>query len=395
MSSGAHRSPLRGAAAIVGIGRTPWYKHGTAPATESTLALRAITAAAEDAGLDTREIDGFVSWGSERNAGQNLMTALGMRDMRFGALMWVHGGGSAGSIGLATMAIATGQAEVVVVIRAMAEKDPDSRVQTVVSQGNNPPMPRVHGLSAPVQGFGLSGSRMLEHDGLTRDALWAFVRACYYHAARNPEAYGRDSNLSRELYEASRCPAAPLHLYDISRENDAAIALILVAAERARYLKQRPAYVLSSTMGRFGGRDHSFSEAPDGHTTAGYRSAAGRMWAQSGYKPADVDVAQFYANASSMAVNGIVDHGFCSWETVTQFVTFENLIAPYGLLPVNTAGGDLADGFIHGAANNFEAVRQIRGTSPNQVPDAHLSLVTGGPGDHFVSTTLLGSEATL
>jgi acetyl-CoA acetyltransferase len=390
------RSLLRGKTAIVGIGRTPWYKHGTAQQAESTLALRAIEQAAQDAGLDTRDIDGFVSWGSERNAGQYLMSGLGVRDLRFGALAWTHGGGSAGAVGLASTAIVTGQANIVVVIRAMAQRDASSRIMTVVNQGGNPPLPRAHGLAAPVQGFGLSASRIFEHDGLSRDALWAFVQASYYHASRNPEAYGaRNQMLTRDEYDQSRCPAGPLHIYDISRENDAAIALILVSAERAKDLQSTPAYVLSAPMGRYGGRDHSYSEDPDGHTTAGYRSVAHRMWAESGYGPADVNVAQFYSNSSALAVNAIVDHGFCSWADVNDFLTFENLIAPDGRLPINTAGGDLADGFIHGAANNVEGVRQIRGTSPNQVPDVKLSLVTGGPGDHFVSTMLLGSTETL
>ena len=148
-------------------------------------------------------------------------------------------------------------------------------------------------------------------------------------------------------------------------------------------------------MGRFGGEDIRSWRGPDGRTTAGFRSVAERCWKESGYGPDDVDVAQFYANASSAAVNAMIDHGFCSWEDVGEFVRFENLIAPNGRLPINTAGGDLADGFIHGAGNNAEAVRQIRGTSANQVPDVALSLVTGGPNDSFVSTALLGTEATL
>src|SRR4029079_14316922 len=106
----------RGAAAIVGVGQLPWYKRATAPEPEMKLALRAVVAAAEDSGIDTRDIDGFVSWGSEKNAGQNLMSGLGMRGLKNGGLMWVHGGGSAGAFGLAASAIATEQAEIVVVI---------------------------------------------------------------------------------------------------------------------------------------------------------------------------------------------------------------------------------------------------------------------------------------
>ena len=388
-------SSLRGTAAIVGVGRTPWYKRGTAPDPEMKLALRAVVAAAEDAGIDTRDIDGFVSWGSEKNAGQYLMSGLGMRELTYGALMWVHGGGSSGSIGLAAQAIATEQAEIVVVIRAMAEKGVDSRLMTAVWQGIEPPFQRVHGMSAPAQNFAMGASRLLEADGLPRSAIWALVQASYYHASRNPDAYGRQADLDLESYEESRSPVEPLHLFDNSRENDCAIALILVSAARAKDLRQKPAYVLASTMGRYGGRDLGESQGADGRTTAGFRSVAHRCWQQSGYQPADVDVAQIYTNASSAAVNAVIDHGFCTWDDVGDFMRFENLVAPSGTLPLNTAGGDLADGFIHGAGNNAEAVRQIRGTSPNQVPDAKLSLVCGGPNDHFVSTTLLGSEETL
>lgn len=386
---------LRGAAAIVGLGQTQWYKRGSAPDSELKLAVRAVVAAAKDAGMDPRDIDGFVSWGSEKNSGQNMMAALGTRELRYGALVWTHGGGSAGAIGLAAMAIATGQANAVVVVRAMAEKDASSRLSKAVFQGAEPPHQRVHGMSLPAHNFALDASRMLEHDGLTREAMWNLVRASYYHASRNPHAYANNIKLDWETYATSPCPIEPLHLFDNSRENDAAIALLLVSRDRAKDFKQKPVYVLSAPMGRFGGKDSSDGQAPDGRSTAGFRAVAERCWRESGYGPEDVDVAQFYSNASSAAVKAIIDHGFCAWENVGEFLQFENIIAPNGKLPINTAGGDLADGFLHGAGNNAEAVRQVRGTSANQVPGAKLSLVTGGPNDSFVSTALLGSEETL
>ena len=386
---------MRGAAAIVGLGQTPWYKRGTAPESEFKMAIQAIVAAAEDANMDPRDIDGFVSWGSEKNAGQTMMSALGTRDLRFGALVWTHGGGSAGSVGLAAQAIATGQADAVVVIRAMAEKGADSRLSKAVYQGAEPPHERVNGMVMPAHNFALGASRLLEHDGLPRDSMRNLVRACYYHANRNPHAFAHHIELDEETYDTSPYPVEPLHLFDNSRENDCAIALLMVSAERAKDFHDKPAYVLSSPMGRFGGKDASDLLGPDGKTTAGFRSVAKRCWEESGYGPADVNVAQFYSNASSAAVNAVIDHGFCDWDNVAEFMQFENIIAPDGKLPLNTAGGDIAEGFLHGAGNNAEAVRQIRGTSTNQVPGANLSLATGGPNDSFVSTLLLGSEETL
>jgi len=122
---------------------------------------------------------------------------------------------------------------------------------------------------------------------------------------------------------------------------------------------------------------------------------ARRMWAESGYGPKDVDVAQIYENFTGMAVQSIIDHGFCAAAEAGDFIRFENLIAPSGTLPINTSGGNLADGFIHGMGMMVEVVRQIRGTSTNQVPGAKLSMMAGGPGDSMTSTGLFGSAETL
>ncbi|MFD2138401.1 hypothetical protein ACFSLT_29780 [Novosphingobium resinovorum] len=100
-------------------------------------------------------------------------------------------------------------------------------------------------------------------------------------------------------------------------------------------------------------------------------------------------------NMNAMGIGSMIDHGFFSFEEAGEFCTLDNLIAPTGRLPINTSGGDLGEGFIHGMGLIPEAVRQIRGTSTNPVPDAKLSLVTGGPGDIMSSTALLGSEETL
>jgi acetyl-CoA acetyltransferase len=119
------------------------------------------------------------------------------------------------------------------------------------------------------------------------------------------------------------------------------------------------------------------------------------MWAESGYQPKDVDVLQVYQNMTGLGVGSLIDHGFCTVENAGEVIRFDNLIAPTGKLPVNTSGGDLAEGFIHGMGLVAEAVRQLRGESCNQVPNAQLSLMTGGPGDTMTSTGLLGTAETL
>jgi acetyl-CoA acetyltransferase len=389
------KNSMRGAAAIVGIGQTPYYKRGTSPDPEMKLALRAIVAACEDAGIEPSEIDGFVSYGSEQNSGQKLMPALGTKSLKFAALAWTHGGGIPAAVGLGAQAIHAGTCDVVVVYRAMAE-DSNQRLQVAVTQGDTPAQFLANGIDMVLQRSAQRSQRMIEKEGVPRSTLEAIALVGYHHAQNNPAAAGYGQKMGHEKYESSRYISEPFHLFDCSRENDGAAAVILVSGERAKRLKQKPAYLLSCPMGAEAGTSSgALEDNHEPYTSVGMVDLAKRLWSESGYKPEDVDVAQIYENFTGMAVASIIDHGFCTRQEAGEFISLENLKAPTGGFPINTSGGNIADGFIHGMGLVLEAVRQLRGTSPNQVPGAKLSLMAGGPGDSVTSTALFGSEETL
>ncbi|WP_153504695.1 thiolase C-terminal domain-containing protein [Cumulibacter manganitolerans] len=382
---------LRGAAAVVGVGLTPHHRRSTGgPALR--LCLEAIVAAAEDAGIHPGDIDGFVSYGAERSEGQKMMPALGTKELRFAGLAWSHGGGIPGALNVAASAIATGQAEVVVVYRSLSEYD-GRRLQLDVAQDDTAAQFLVNGLDAPVQLCALGTMRLLEGEGVPASTLRAMAQASYHHAQRNPAAVGNGTVLSDAEYARSRWISEPYRLFDCSRENDGAAAVVLVSAERARDYPDA-AYLLSAPLGAAAGWG-PLEGNQNPLWSAGFGAVAARLWAESGYRPEDVDVAQIYENTTGMGVSALIDHGFCSLEDAAELITFDNLIAPHGRLPINTAGGNLAEGFIHGMGLVVETVRQLRGTSVNQVPDARLSLMTGGPGDAVVSSALLGTRDTL
>src|SRR5258707_14630493 len=93
---------LRGKVVIAGIGETDYYKHGQAPESEFKLALRAILAAAKDAGVDPKDIDGFASYSNDRNDPSRLAAALGIKQLRFSNMQWGGGGGGvAAAVGAA------------------------------------------------------------------------------------------------------------------------------------------------------------------------------------------------------------------------------------------------------------------------------------------------------
>ena len=378
-------------AAVVGIGQTPYYRRGESPHAERSLVLRAIDEACLDAGIDARDIDGFASYGADTQEGTRLIGPLGTRELRWTSLVWGGGGGgSAGAIAMAESAIASGHASTVVVYRASAEGT-SGRLLRAVSAGAFGWHYRVHGMDSPAQALAMRTQRLLEHDGVPRSALRDISRACYHHARNNPMAVGRDIDLDADTYDKSRWIVEPLRLFDSSRENDAAAAMIVTSAERARELTERPVYILAAALGADGPRWGELDENHEPYTAAPLVSVGRRIWEASGASPEDVDVLQLYINFTGPAVAALIDLGFCTASTAGELLTFDNLIAPSGKLPINTGGGDIAEGFLHGMGNAIEAIRQLRGQSSNPVPGAKLCMLSGGPISELSSAALFST----
>jgi acetyl-CoA acetyltransferase len=383
----------RGEAAAVGVANTPFLKHGASGRGSMALTLDAILSASEDAGIDAHDIDGFVSYANDRSEGLAVGAALGVHEIRWSTMVWGGGGGAlAAAFNAAAIAVATGQAGCVAVYRGISEIDVGRQSY---SEGHISSLYSAHGVFTPAQICALRTQRMIEVDGVPASAMEALVAAAYHHARNNPDAAGRDRDLDHESYLDARPISDPLRLFDCSRENDAAGAVIVTTAERARDLRHPPAYVLSGVQGGARGWTESV-ENEDRYTSAGFHPAlVERLWDEAGVKPNDVDVVQVYENFSGPAVASLIDLGLCPpGPEAGAFMRLENLVAPDGALPVNTAGGNIAEGFVHGIGLAVEAVRQIRGTSPNQVPNARRSLLLGGPMAPLVSATLFGSTPT-
>ena len=378
--------------AAIGYGATPYYKRGQSPHAERKLLLMAIDEAARMGGIDAADIDGFVSYGADLEDGPRLTAPLGTKELRWSSLVWGGGGGgSAGAIAQAEAAILSGQAETVVVYRATAEST-SGRLSSAVIQGVFGAQYRAHGIDSPVQALALRTQRILEGAGVPRSALSAIARASYFHANHNPGAVGEAIELTEEMYEQSRLVVDPVRLFDSSRENDAAAAIIFTSAERAKDLTDKPIHLLASAYGADGPRWGEMDENHEPYIASSQASAGRRIWARTGLGPSDIDVMQLYVNFTGPTVSAMIDLGFCTAESAGEFLTFENLIAPNGVLPINTSGGDMAEGFLHGMGNAVEAVRQLRGESSNPVPGARTCLVSGGPISELSSAALFSTE---
>lgn len=394
--AGHTNSNLRSRTAVAGIGESRYTKRGQSPHDEFVLALQAILAACADAGIDPRDIDGFASYSDDRNDPSRLAAALGCRELRLAIMQWGGGGGGcAAAVGNAAAAIATGMAQCVVVFRALAQGAQGryglGQSHVIATPHDSHTVP--HGLISPAQLYAMKYQRFAHEHDVRPEALRAIAMASYRHAQSNPRAVMFGRPLDEATYDAARWIVEPWRLFDCCQENDGAAAIILVAADRAKDLPHTPCYLLGAAAGsdqRAGAPVHN---APD-YATASFKTVAGRLYEMSGLSAKDVDVLQSYENFTGGVLMSIVEHGFCDAAQVNDFMQLDNLLAPHGRLPLNTSGGNLAECYVHGFGLVVEAVRQIRGTSTAQVPDAQVSMVTGGPMVTPVSSVIFGSEAT-
>lgn len=397
---------LRGRVAVAGIGASDYFRHGGSQETEFAMVLRAVLAAAEDAGVEVDDIDGFVAYSNDGSSPVRLATALGVRELRLGAMQYGGGGGgSAGHVAIAAAAVAAGLADCVVAYRGCRQGEV-GRFGRGVGYGGAVGATTVsgyelggaamgpYGAFAAPHKYALRASRMLAEHGVGQSTMRAVAMAAYHHAQSNPDAVMRGRTLSEDRYDGSRWISEPYHLYDCCQESDAAAAVLVVSAERARSLRQAPVYVLAA--GQSGEhRSGAGGENPPAYATAGYRLLAERLYRDAGVGVADVDAFQVYDNFTAGVVMGLVELGVCSYADADDVLTVENLVAPHGVAPLNTSGGNFAEAYILGMGHHLEAVRQLRGTSSNQVPGASVSCAMGGPMTPLTSGVLYGTEATL
>jgi acetyl-CoA acetyltransferase len=189
-----------------------------------------------------------------------------------------------------------------------------------------------------------------------------------------------DRPLTREQYMEARWISEPLCLFDNCLETDGALAVVLVPAERAKDLPQRPVFVHAAAQGLPPQHQTMINYFNDDPLRGPSWAAAKALWRGADFGPADVKVAQIYDAFSPLIPLSLEGYGFCERGEGGPFTDDGNLEWPNGRLPVNTAGGGMSEAYVHGFNLVLEGVRQIRGTSTAQVDGADVSLVTSGEG---------------
>ncbi|MDI2130395.1 lipid-transfer protein [Yinghuangia seranimata] len=378
-----HADSLKGKTAIAGIGATEFSKDSGR--SELRLAAEAVKAALDDAGIAPSEVDGMVTFTMDNNPEISVARAAGIGDLTFFSRVHYGGGAACGTVAHAAMAVATGIADVVVCYRAFNERSGRrfgsgvlERTPTAegVELGWNMP----YGLLTPASWVAMFAQRYLYTYGATTEAFGHVAIADRAHAANNPNAYFYGKPITMEDHQNSRPIVEPMRLLDCCQETDGGQALVIVSAERAKDLKQKPAVINAAAQGAGRNQEQMSSFYRDDMTgLPEMQVVAKQLWQTSGLTPDDIQTAVLYDHFTPFVLMQLEEFGFCGRGEAPGFVADDNLLMG-GKLPTNTHGGQLGEAYLHGMNGIAEAVRQIRGTSVNQVEDVHNVLVTAGTG---------------
>jgi acetyl-CoA acetyltransferase len=366
--------------AVVGIGQTAFGKG--LPDTELSLACQAIALALDDAGIEPAEVDGLASYTLEPYREVDVARAVGLGDITFFAQVGFGGGAGCGVVGQAAMAVATGQCTVAVAWRARKRASAASRpwAQASARIADHAQWTRPFGILRPVDEIAMLTRRYMHEYGGTRDHLANVAIAFRKHAAANPASTMGHKPLTRDDYMNARWISEPLCLFDNCLETDGALAIVVTSADRARDTKQRPAWIHAFAQGLPAQHQTMTNYFTDDPLRGPAWTAAKRLWANAHVGPDDVKVAQLYDAFSPLIPLSLEGYGFCERGEGGPFTDNGAIEGPGGRLPVNTSGGGMSEAYVHGFNLILEGVRQIRGTSTCQVPDADVSLVTSGEG---------------
>src|ERR671918_868200 len=352
---------------IVGVGETEFSKNSGR--TTRAMAVEAIRKAMHDAGLGPSDVDGMMSYQNNDSTPSNWVA--GDLGIRLDFYMDVVGGGSSTEalIGLAMGAIEAGMCKTVALFRSMngyTEFRIGGTGARAAQPVRGPDLAQVpFGMRSAGQNFALTFMRHMYDYGTTSEQVAHVKQAHSKHAVNNPKAFEKKRVTVQDVVN-SRWICEPLHLLDCCLETDNATCLIVTSAERARDLKQKPAYIMG-VAGRVNKPRTDFHWAHGPITRVAGYYAKDIVFGQAGISPEDVDVTGSYDAFTFTTMLQLEEYGFCPKGQGGEYVA-SGIIELGGARPNNTSGGHLCEGYTHGMAMVVENVRQLRGTVDDYCP---------------------------
>jgi acetyl-CoA acetyltransferase len=367
----------RGEAALVGIGCTEYSRDSGVSV--FALAARAVKSAVEDAGLSLADVDGLCTFGPNDSIPPNLLAqAIGIPSLSFYVDQFFGGSVSLTMLGQASLALAAGVADCVVCYRAINGRSGTRLNGSTRGGGARLPWDMQFkysaGVVAPAQEIAMAARAHMLKYGTTSEDLGRIAILSRTNALDNDRAMMR-TPMTMDDYLASRWIAEPFRMFDCCLETDGAVAVVLVRADRARDLPHRPVLVQGAA---WGGGITVINNGISDYTESPARPIADRLYGAAGLGPGDMDFAELYDCFTYNVLSQIEGYGFAEPGGVPALLRDGAFDRGSGSLPLNTHGGLLSEGYLHGMNHVYEAVQQIRGEAGHRQVDAHdVALVTG------------------
>ncbi|MBJ6128106.1 thiolase [Microvirga sp. BT325] len=380
--------PLRGRAAIAGIGNTKrWNAPGRTPFDQMQ---EAVILALEDCGLGLKDVDGlFCAISSSGLPVLNAAERLGI-SVRHADGTMVGGASFLFHLQNAVSALDHGLCDVALICYGSNQLSAGGRL---VSMPDPQPYEAPYKPRYPISSYALSAARHMHDYGTTRENLADVALAARTWANLNPDAFARGP-LTRDEILSSRMVSDPITRADCCLVTDGGAALVLMRADRARDLAKPPIYVLGTGTAV---SHRQIAAMPDLTTTAAVESVR-RAYDMAGVGPSDIDHVMVYDAFTFTTLLFLEDLGFCPKGEGGSFVS-SGAIAPGGSLPVNTNGGGLSCNHpgMYGLFTIIEAVEQLRGAcGERQIQGAEIALAHANGGVlSSQATAILGTAATI
>jgi acetyl-CoA acetyltransferase len=361
---------LVGKYAIVGIGETEYSR--ASGRTTRAMGAMAIRRAMDDAGLDSTQVDGMLSYHSgDSTPSTSIMYDLGLKPNFY---MDCSGGGSSSEalIGLAMGAIEAGMCDTVAIFRSMNGYSnfriggTGARAASGISGMDL--MKRPYGLISAVQQFAFNFTKHMATYGVKSEDLAHIKVAHSNHASNNPKAMMKQRVTVQDVMDSRWIIRPVAHLLDCCLETDNATCVIVTSAERAKNLKQTPAHIIGvQGRGTKPGGDFHFQHGNMGRVAGHY--VGPRIFDMAGVKHEDIDVTGCYDAFTYTVLLQLEDYGWCKKGEGKDYVK-SGAINLGGKFPNNTSGGHLCEAYTHGMNMVIENVRQLRGTVDDYCPNA-------------------------
>jgi acetyl-CoA acetyltransferase len=383
--------------AITGIGQSE-VTRGTARS-PIDLTIDAALEAIADAGLTRDDIDGVATWpagGTESQGFSPVGTPMLQDALRLNVNWYLGSGETSGQLGAVFNAIgslAAGVTNHVLVYRTVYEAQARKVLPFANAMARS--ADRVEGphswfapywsLAAATQ-QALYFQRYVHESGAEPEQIAQIALNGRRNAALNPKAVYRDP-LTLDDYLSSRWISTPLRLYDCDVPCDGSTAIVLSRIERA--LDMPNPVIRIDAVGSALHDRNSWAHVTNLATQA-TPSPAAMMWGRTELGPADVDVAELYDGFSFHSLAWLESFGFCGRYEAPAFVQGGHRIALDGEIPINTSGGQLSAGRLHGYGQVHEACTQLWGRGgARQVPGDPLVAVTSTAGGPLAGCMLL------